>query len=58
MKTINRNPLFFDFQVDIVVRDVVHLQHILGALRVTDVVESVDRVREPEDVQQPNSGMV
>ncbi len=47
MKTINRNPLFFDFQVDIVVRDVVHLNNILGALRVTEVVESVDRVREP-----------
>jgi GTP pyrophosphokinase len=55
MKTINRNPLFFDFQVDIVVRDVVHLQNILGALRVTDVVDSVDRVREPEEVQQPSA---
>jgi len=49
MKTINRNPLFFDFQVDIVVRDVAHLQHIIGALRVNEVVESVDRVREPEE---------
>ena len=48
MKTINRNPLFFEFQVDIVVRDVGHLQNIIGALRVSEVVESVDRVREPE----------
>jgi GTP pyrophosphokinase len=48
MKTINRNPLFFEFQVDIVVRDVAHLQNIIGALRVSEVVESVDRVREPE----------
>jgi len=53
MKTINRNPLFFEFQVDIVVRDVVHLQNIVGALRVSEVVESVDRVREPEEAPQP-----
>ena len=55
MKTIDRNELFFDFQVDVVVRDVVHLQNILGALRVTEVVESVDRVREPEEPQQPSA---
>jgi GTP pyrophosphokinase len=30
------------------VRDVGHLQNIIGALRVSEVVESVDRVREPE----------
>jgi len=51
MKTTNRNPLFFEFQVDIVVRDVAHLQNIISALRVTDVVESVDRVRGPEAVE-------
>jgi GTP pyrophosphokinase len=55
MTTINRNPLFFDFQVDVVVRDVVHLQNILGALHVTEVVESVDRVREPEELQMPGA---
>ncbi len=49
MKTTNRNPLFFEFQVDIVVRDVAHLLNIIGALRVTTVVESVDRVRGPEE---------
>ena len=49
MKTTDRNPLFFEFQVDIVVRDVAHLQNIISALRVTDVVESVDRVRGPEE---------
>ncbi|HEX3674835.1 MAG TPA: bifunctional (p)ppGpp synthetase/guanosine-3',5'-bis(diphosphate) 3'-pyrophosphohydrolase [Rhizomicrobium sp.] len=48
MKVTNRNPLFFEFQVDIEVRDVAHLQNILGALRVNAVVESVDRVRGPE----------
>jgi len=56
MKTINRNPLFFDFQVDIVVRDVAHLQNIIGALRVMENVENVDRVREPEEVQQLGPG--
>ena len=50
MKTVNRNPLYFEFLVDIVVRDVAHLQNIIGALRVTEVVESVDRVREPEEM--------
>jgi GTP pyrophosphokinase len=47
-KLITRNPLFFEFIVDIEVRDVAHLQNILGALRVSDTVEMVDRVREAE----------
>jgi GTP pyrophosphokinase len=55
MKTINRNPLFFEFQVDIVVRDVTHLQNIIGALRVSDVVDGVDRVREPEAAPAPSA---
>ena len=48
MKVTERNPLFFEFIVDIEVRDVAHLQNILGALRVNNAVESVDRVREAE----------
>ncbi|HWD50683.1 MAG TPA: bifunctional (p)ppGpp synthetase/guanosine-3',5'-bis(diphosphate) 3'-pyrophosphohydrolase [Rhizomicrobium sp.] len=48
MKVTDRNALYFEFQVDIEVRDVAHLQNILGALRVNAVVESVDRVRGPE----------
>ncbi len=48
LKVTSRNPLFFDFTVDIEVRDVAHLQNILGALRVSDAVESVDRVREAD----------
>ena len=48
MKVTDRNPLFFEFIVDVEVRDVAHLQNILGALRVSDAVESVDRVREAE----------
>jgi guanosine-3',5'-bis(diphosphate) 3'-pyrophosphohydrolase len=50
-KMTSRNPLFFEFTVDVEVRDVPHLQNILGALRVSDAVESVDRVREAETVQ-------
>jgi GTP diphosphokinase / guanosine-3',5'-bis(diphosphate) 3'-diphosphatase len=50
MKVTDRNSLFFEFQVDIEVRDVAHLQNILGALRVNAVVESVDRVREGEEM--------
>src|ERR1700761_2286963 len=48
MKVTDRNPLYFEFVVDIEVRDVAHLQNILGALRVSSAVESVDRVREAE----------
>ena len=40
---------------NIVVRDVVHLQNIVGALRVHEAVESVDRVREPEEIPQPSA---
>ena len=50
-KMTSRNPLIFEFTVDVEVRDVAHLQNILGALRVSDAVESVDRVREAETVQ-------
>ena len=48
MKVKERNPLFFEFLVDIEVRDVAHLQNIVGALRVNNAVESVDRVREAD----------
>jgi GTP pyrophosphokinase len=51
LKVAARNPLFFEFLIDIEVRDVAHLQNILGALRVNNAVESVDRVREAETVQ-------
>ncbi len=49
MKVTARNPLFFEFYVDIEVRDLAHLQNILGALRVNAAVEAVDRVREKEN---------
>jgi len=45
LKIAARNPLFFEMLVDVEVRDLTHLQDILGALRVNASVESVDRVR-------------
>src|SRR5579871_1187967 len=48
LKVASRNPVYFEFLIDIEVRDLAHLQNILGALRVNTAVESVDRVREPE----------
>ncbi|HEY6578496.1 MAG TPA: ACT domain-containing protein, partial [Rhizomicrobium sp.] len=49
LKVASRNPLYFEFLVDIEVRDAAHLQNIIGALRVNTAVESVDRVRGPQD---------
>ena len=51
MKVTHRNALFFEVLVDIEVRDVAHLQNIIGALRVSAAVESVERVRDREHVQ-------
>jgi len=51
LKVVNRNALFFEFLVDIEVRDVAHLQNILGALRVNAAVESVDRERGPRSFE-------
>ena len=48
LKVAARNPLYFEFLIDIEVRDLAHLQNILGALRVNAAVESVDRVRDRE----------
>jgi GTP pyrophosphokinase len=56
LKVTNRNRLFFEFTVDIEVRDVAHLQNILGALRVNAAVESVDRVRGPQEPETPQQG--
>ena len=45
LKISNRNPLYFDFQVDLEVRDAKHLENLLRALRVHETVEAVERVR-------------
>jgi GTP pyrophosphokinase len=52
LKIVSRNPLFFEMLVDIEVRDLAHLQNILGALRVNASVESVDRVRGLEEAAE------
>jgi GTP pyrophosphokinase len=51
LKVASRNPLYFEFQVDIEVRDVAHLENILGALRVNAAIESVERVRGPQEAE-------
>jgi len=48
LKVVGRNALYFEINADVEVRDLAHLQNIIGALRVNDAVESVDRVREGE----------
>jgi GTP pyrophosphokinase len=53
LKVANRNSLYFEFLVDIEVRDVAHLENIIGALRVNASVESVERVRGPQEPEQP-----
>ncbi|HEY1613441.1 MAG TPA: bifunctional (p)ppGpp synthetase/guanosine-3',5'-bis(diphosphate) 3'-pyrophosphohydrolase [Rhizomicrobium sp.] len=49
LKVASRSPLYFEFLIDIEVRDVAHLQNIIGALRVNAAVEAVERVRGPQD---------
>ena len=49
LKVAARNPLYFEFLIDLQVRDLAHLENILGALRVNASVESVERVRGPQE---------
>jgi GTP pyrophosphokinase len=55
LKIANRSALTFEFQVDVEVRDVAHLQNILGALRVNAAVESVERLRGPQTGPEVNT---
>jgi GTP pyrophosphokinase len=45
LKITNRNPLYFEFQVDVEVRDAAHLENLIRALKVDSAVEAVERVR-------------
>jgi len=45
LKISNRNPLYFEFQVDVEVRDAAHLENLIRALKVDPTVEAVERVR-------------
>jgi GTP pyrophosphokinase len=49
IKITSRNPLFFDFQIDVEVRDAQHLENLIRALRVDAAVEAVSRVRGLDD---------
>jgi GTP pyrophosphokinase len=44
-KITNRNPLYFEFQVDVEVRDAAHLENLIRALKVDSAVEAVERIR-------------
>jgi GTP pyrophosphokinase len=52
LKVASRNTLFFEFLVDIELRDAAHLEDILRALRVNASVESVERVRGTNDEEK------
>ena len=43
-KITSRNSLYFEFQVDVEVRDAAHLENIIRALKVDTTVEAVERV--------------
>ncbi|HXJ00264.1 MAG TPA: bifunctional (p)ppGpp synthetase/guanosine-3',5'-bis(diphosphate) 3'-pyrophosphohydrolase [Micropepsaceae bacterium] len=45
LKITSRNPLYFEFQVDVEVRDAAHLENLIRALKVDLAVEAVERVR-------------
>ncbi len=45
LKITSRNPLYFEFQVDVEVSDAAHLENLIRALKVDSAVEAVERVR-------------
>ena len=45
LKIVDRNPDFFEMRVDVEVRDLSHLTHIIVALRIDPAVSSVDRIK-------------
>jgi GTP pyrophosphokinase len=45
LKITGRNPLYFEIQIDVEVRDAPHLENIIRALKVDTAVEGVERVR-------------
>jgi hypothetical protein len=53
-KITSRNPLYFEFQVDVEVRDAAHLENLIRALKVDLAVEAVDRVRGLDTDDQGN----
>jgi GTP diphosphokinase / guanosine-3',5'-bis(diphosphate) 3'-diphosphatase len=45
LKITSRNPLYFEFQVDVEVGDAAHLENLIRALKVDSAVEAVERYR-------------
>ena len=45
LKITSRNPLYFEFQVDVEVGDAAHLENLIRALKVDSTVEAVERSR-------------
>ena len=45
MKIVNRQADFFEMLVDVEVRDLRHLSHVIAALRATEGIHQVDRAR-------------
>jgi GTP pyrophosphokinase len=45
LKITSRNPLYFEFQVDVEVGDAAHLENLIRALKVDSAVEAVERSR-------------
>jgi GTP pyrophosphokinase len=56
LKITSRNPLYFEFQVDVEVRDAAHLENLIRALKVDLAVEAVERVRGLEIDDQSGDG--
>src|SRR6476646_456088 len=54
LKITSRNPLYFEVQVDVEVRDAAHLENLLRALKVDLAVEAVERVRGLDTDDQGN----
>jgi GTP diphosphokinase / guanosine-3',5'-bis(diphosphate) 3'-diphosphatase len=52
LKITSRNPLYFEFQVDVEVRDAPHLENLIRALKVDPAVEAVERPRGPDSETQ------
>ena len=52
-KITSRNPLYFEFLVDVEVRDAAHLENLIRALKVDATVEAVERVRGLETDEHP-----
>ena len=56
LKITSRNPLYFEFQVDVEVRDAGHLENLIRALKVDAAVEAVERARGLDTDNQAGDG--